>query len=114
MQKEYPNNKLITTDTTGESFQLVNNGTSYFTIATLPVASNIISKYQLDNIQIAGYSNIMYELSIAVRKDNLILRDILDKALAGISKEEHSDILKSWINNENEAFLSTKLLKIFL
>ena len=110
MQKDYPNNKLVVTNTTSEAFQFVNNGTTYFTIATLPVATNIIQKYQLDNLQIAGYSNIVYQLSIAVRDDNLILRDILNKSLNNISVKEHRDILKFWTNNE-ESFFNTKILK---
>ncbi|MDC0933852.1 ABC transporter substrate-binding protein, partial [Arcobacteraceae bacterium] len=115
MEQDYPNNQLIITDTTNEAFQFVNNGTSYFTIATLPVASTIIHKYQLDNLQIAGYSNIIYNLSIAVRKDAIILRNILDKALQEIPKKEHQNILKSWINtDENSIFNSKVILNIFI
>jgi len=115
MQREYPNNKLITTNNVNEAFQFVNNGTTYFTIASLPIATNVISKYQLDNLQIAGYSNIMYKLSIAVRDDNLMLRDILDKALKKISKKEHRNILKSWVNtDENPLFSTTLLRNIFI
>ena len=115
MKQDYPNNKLLITDTTNEAFQFVNNETTYFTIATLPVASSIIHKYQLDNLQIAGYSDIIYKLSIAVRKDNVILRDILDKALKEISKKEHQKIMKSWINNEDKPVFSTKVIRnVFL
>ena len=111
MNKHYPNNKLILTNTTNEAFQFVNNGTSYFTIATLPVASNLIHKYQLDNLQIAGYSNILFKLSIAVQKDKVILRNILDKALKEISQKEHREILKSWVNNENDSYLDSKTIR---
>jgi len=111
MNKNYPDNKLIITNTTNEAFQFVNNGTSYFTIATLPVASNLIHRYQLDNLQIAGYSNILYKLSIAVRKDEIILRNILDKALKEITQKEHRDILKSWISQENDSYLNSKMIR---
>ena len=111
MQKEYPNNKLTTTKNVNEAFQFVNNGTVYFTIASLPIATNVISKYQLDNLQIAGYSSIMYKLSIAVRDDDIMLRDILDKALKTISPKEHRDILKSWVTNDDKSFLDSKILR---
>ena len=111
MNTEFPNNNLVTTNTINEAFQFVNNGTTDFTIATLPVASNIIQKYQLDNLQIAGYSNVMYKLSIAVRDDDPLLRDILNKALKGISKKEHRDILKSWVSTEKDSFFNSKILK---
>ena len=100
INKQYPNNKLIKTKSTIHSLQSVNNGVAYFTIATLPVASNLIIKYQLDNLQIAGYSNILYKISIAVRNDDLLLRDILDNALAHIPELKHNEILKSWIKNK--------------
>ena len=111
MKREYPNNKLVTTKNVNEAFQFVNNGTTYFTIASLPIATNVISKYKLNNLQIAGYSNIMYKLSIAVRDDDVILRDILDKALKNISEKEHRDILKYWVNTNDDSFLSATILR---
>ena len=111
MEIEYPNNKLVVTNTTNEAFQFVNNGTTYFTIATLPVASNLISKYRLDNLQIAGYSNIIYKLSIAVRKDKVVLRNILDKELKSISKSMHRKILKEWISNTEKPYFDTATIR---
>ena len=111
MQSKYPDNKLITTNNVNEAFQFVNKGEAYFTIASLPIATNVISKYKLDNLQIAGYSNIMYKLSIAVRDDKTILRDILDKTLKSISPKEHRDILKTWVNTEDDSMISPAVLK---
>ena len=111
INKKYPNNTLIAANTSNEAFQFVNNGTADFTIATLPVATNIIHKYQLDNLQIAGYSNIMYKLSIAVRDDKVILLDILNKALLNISQIEHRNILQSWANNNEQSLLNSKIFR---
>ncbi|RLA79241.1 MAG: hypothetical protein DRG78_13330 [Epsilonproteobacteria bacterium] len=98
VRNKYPDTKIIETNSADEAFQLVNKGDAYFTIATLPVASNVIQKYNLSDLQIAGYSDMKYNLSIAVRDDNKILLSILDKGLNSISKEESRNIFNKWVN----------------
>jgi len=114
INKKYPNNNLIAANSSNEAFQFVNNGTAYFTIATLPVATNLIHKYQLDNLQIAGYSNIIYKLSVAVRNDKPILLNILNKSLLNISQIEHRNILKAWVNINEQPVLNSKIFRNIL
>jgi len=99
LQEEYPNNKLIETKSIKESLRYVNSGNAYFTIATLPVASHTISKYMLNNLHIAGYTGITYNLSIAVRDDDKLLLDILDKAVSSITKDEANEIMQKWVKS---------------
>ncbi|MCK5293783.1 MAG: transporter substrate-binding domain-containing protein, partial [Arcobacteraceae bacterium] len=99
IQKKYPASHVIETKTVEESFRLVNNGISYFTIATVPVASNAIIKYQLNDLHIAGYTNMSYDISIAVRDDDKMLLTILEQGLADISKDASKQIFKKWVNN---------------
>ncbi len=111
IKKEYPQSTVIETKDNIEALQLVNNGDVYFTIATLPVASNVISKHMLNNIQITGYSNISFNLSMAVRDDNMILLSILDKALNNISQEEYNKIFTKWVSSPvKEAVTDYKLV----
>ncbi|MGB5866771.1 MAG: transporter substrate-binding domain-containing protein [Arcobacteraceae bacterium] len=116
IKKIYPQSKVVETKDAKEALQLVNNEKVYFSIMTLPVATNLIAKYGFNNIQISGYPNITYKLSIAVRKDDMILRNILDKALDSISEKKHREILKSWtIDNLDHPYLNFKfLLNIFI
>jgi signal transduction histidine kinase len=98
LKKEYPNMKIIETKGDKEALQYVNSDKAYFTIATLPVASHVISKFLLNNLHIAGYTNMVYNLSIAVRDDDKILLSILNKSLNEISNKESKNIFKKWVN----------------
>jgi signal transduction histidine kinase/ABC-type nitrate/sulfonate/bicarbonate transport system substrate-binding protein len=116
IKKEYPKMRLVEAKSIKEALALVNQNEVYFTMATLPVASSIIMKYHFDNIQISGYPNITYNLAIAVQKDNMILLNILDKALNQITPKQHSDILKSWSNTSIEYpyINSSLIIKVLL
>jgi len=98
LQQEYPNMTVIETKGDREALMYVNSKKAYFTIATLPVASHVISKYMLNDLHIAGYTNIIYNLSMAVRKDDPILLSIIDKTLQGISKNKEKSIFKKWVS----------------
>ena len=102
IQQLYPDTKVIETNDNDEALQLVNSGDTYFTIATLPVASHAISKYMLEDIQIAGYTDIKFNLSMAVRDDDKQLLSILDKSLDNISDEQSKTIFKKWVNNNTK------------
>ena len=98
LKEEYPNMSIIETKSDKEALQYINSNKAYFTIATLPVASHVISKYMLNDLHIAGYTNMVYNLSIAVRGDDEILLSILNKTLAKISKDESKQIFKKWVS----------------
>ena len=97
IKKEYPDTKVIETKDNTVALQLVNSGEVYFTIATLPVASNVINKYQLNNLHIAGYTNIVFKLSVAVRDDDKVLLGILNKTLDDIPKDKMKQIMRKWV-----------------
>jgi len=98
LKKLYPNVKIIETKDYLDALRAVASSKAYCTIATLPVASYYINKFAMNNLYIAGYTNITYKLSIAVRDDQVILKNILDKALKQISSSEHKNIYTKWTN----------------
>ncbi|WP_292655492.1 transporter substrate-binding domain-containing protein [Nitratifractor sp.] len=98
MRRLYPGIKILETDNYLESFQAVMEGKADYTIATLPVAAYFISRYQLNDLAIAGYTRMRYDLSIAVRKDLPLLASILDKALAAFPPEKGKAIFNKWTN----------------
>ncbi len=98
IEKEYPSIKIVETNDAKESFQALNSKKVDFTIATIPIISSVTSNYMLEDIHIAGYSNMTYNLGIAVRDDDLVLLNILNKSLSNISTQQHKDIYNKWVN----------------
>ena len=113
IRNKYNNTKVVETKDNIEALRLVNNGTVDFTIATLPFASKAITKYQLNNLQISGYTNISFDLSIAIRNDKKTLLRILNKSLKEISQEQKQKIMEKWLyKKEKEPFDYKLLLQI--
>ncbi len=98
MKKRFPGVSILETDTYLDSFRRVVSGRAYYTIATLPVAAYFISRYQMDTLRIAGYTDMRYRLSIAVRDDLPRLVTVLDKALAHLTPGEKKAIFNRWTN----------------
>ena len=96
LKEKYPNITIKETNGYLESLREVEQGNVNFTIATLPVASYYILKYAMFDLHIAGYTNMTYNLSIAVRNDDKLLLSILNKGLDDISKQEFKNIHKKW------------------
>ena len=113
LKTKYPNINIIETSGYKESLQKVSSGEVYFTIATLPVASYFISKFALYDLHIAGYTNMKYNLSIAVRNDDQVLLSILNSALDSISLKTKNEIFNKWASvNLKEEFDYSLLWKI--
>ncbi|HFQ61482.1 MAG TPA: transporter substrate-binding domain-containing protein [Epsilonproteobacteria bacterium] len=100
LEKLYPAVNIVEAKDALESFEMVDDGRAYATIATLPVASHYINKYNLKSIGIAGYTDMRLRLSIAVRKDDPLLLSILNKALATIPLEQHKLIYDRWVGRQ--------------
>jgi len=100
LQKLYPAVDIVEAESTLEAFKMVEEEKAYATIATLPVASHYINKYRLESIGIAGYTDMRFRLSIAVRSDDPLLLSILDKALATIPEEKHKLIYDRWTGKQ--------------
>ncbi len=94
----YPSVKILETKSYKEAFEAVENDDAYFTIATLPVLSYYKNMYNFNSLQIAGYSGMSYDLRIAVRDDNIMLLNILDKTLSKISEESKKIIHEKWLS----------------
>jgi len=105
LKEQYPNINIIETNNYMEAIQKVSSGEVYCTITTLPVASYYVNKFVLNNLHISGYTDMIYNLSIAVRDDKPELLSILDKSLQTISQNEHKSIHNKWTNLKiNEKF----------
>jgi PAS domain S-box-containing protein len=98
LKEKYPGINIKETSGYEESLKMVSNGDVYYTIATLPVASHYISKFGLYNLHIAGYLDLSFDLSVAVRDDKVILRDIFQSALERLPKKSITKVENEWSN----------------
>jgi len=96
LKQKYPNIKILKTETTLDAFKAVAEGKAYYTLAILPVASYINYKYLL-NLQVSGYSDINYNISMAVNKKYPYLYSVLSKALSTIKPNEINSITKKYM-----------------
>jgi signal transduction histidine kinase/ABC-type nitrate/sulfonate/bicarbonate transport system substrate-binding protein len=98
LREKYEDVKIIETKDYLESLQMVSQGKAYCTIATLPIVSYYMKEFALNNLQISGYTDMVYNLRIAVRDDKVELLNILDKALRSITEQEQEQIYDRWTN----------------
>jgi len=96
LQSKYPNIVIEETPSYEDSLQKVISGDVYFTISTVPVFSYFKSKYEVKGLQVAGYSDFKFDLSIAVRNDNKILLSVLNKVLLTIPQSTLQLIQDKW------------------
>jgi polar amino acid transport system substrate-binding protein len=117
LKQNYPDINIVSKYTNEpDMFKALNNGEGYATIATLPVASYMIKKYGLTNLQISGYVKQSYDLSIAINKDDKILLNIMNKTLDNIPKSSLQKIQDDWfgikISRKTDYTLVLQILEI--
>jgi len=100
LEEKYPNINILKTNSYKESFEMVQDGDVYFTMATLPILSYYRKKYNFDNLQIAGYSKLKLDLRIAVNKNDKELLVILDEMLRLLPQDNIDIINKKWTSQE--------------
>ena len=100
LKERYPNIKIKDTNNMLDSFRDIQNEVSYFTITTLPVLAYNTKKYDLKNLQVAGYTKLKYDLSMGVRNDDSMLLSILNKSINSISKDTIKIINDKWTTRE--------------
>lgn len=93
IRRDFPNLKVITTDSEAEAISYVSERKADMTVRSLIVAAYAIKKQGFFNLKISGhipaYSN---QLRIGVVKDEPLLRDILDKGVKTVTAAEREAI----------------------
>ncbi|MBF0182925.1 MAG: CHASE domain-containing protein [Magnetococcales bacterium] len=74
----------------------VSLGEADATLLNRATAGYWTQRLRIANLRSAGETEFTYRLSFAVRKDWPILRDLLDKALAELTPQDHRQIQKQW------------------
>jgi len=93
IRRDYPNLKVILTNSESEAITLVSEKKASMTIRSLIIAAYSIKKEGLFNLKISGqipeYTN---QLRIGIIKDEPILRNILNKGVKTITPQEREAI----------------------
>jgi len=95
---KYPNINFIEVDDITKGLKLVNEGKAFGFIETLASVAYEIQKNFVGQLKIAGKLDESLILSIAVRNDEPILKDIFNKAIDDILEIEKQNILNKWIS----------------
>jgi signal transduction histidine kinase len=115
-RKEFPNLKVIATETEAEAVALVSERKVDMTIRSLIIAAYTIKKEGLFNLKISGqipaFANV---LRIGVLKDELLLRDILDKGVQTLTEQEREAISNRHVSvNIEHAYNYRQLFMVLL
>lgn len=96
---DFPNLTIISTKSEAEVFNLVEKRVADITLRSLIVAAYTIKKEGLFNLKIVGevkgYENL---LKIGVRKDEPLLREILNKGIRTLTKKDIDQIVNTHVN----------------
>ena len=105
----YPNLNIVEVKDTKEGLEKVNNNELYGFIDTLP--SIVYEKERNSNLDIKISGKIPEEISakIAIRKDEPILLDILNKSINSLKEEDKDRITNKWITIIRENQFNTEL-----
>jgi signal transduction histidine kinase len=116
LRKEYPNLRIIMTETEQEAIALVSERKADMTVRSLIVAAYTIKKEGLFNLKISGQlPEFANALRIGVLKDEILLRDILDKGVQTLTEQEREAISNKHVAvNIQQGVDSGLVLKVLL
>ena len=110
LKSRYPDLEIIRTNTDRETLEAVSSGKAYFAVEPLPIASYYMSKYALNNLYISRYTDMSYTINMAVKNENILFLNILDKAMNQIDENEYNNIFNKWTMKSYETTYNYKYL----
>ncbi len=102
LRDEYPDIELLPVDNALQALQAVSLGEADAYVGNQVVASYLIKKNVIPNLKAVGvFGEQPGRLRFGVREDWPILRDILRKALAAMTKHERDGIIAKYVDMES-------------
>jgi len=96
IQSNFPNLNVEIVDSMNAAMVAVAKGYADLTIASMPIALNIISDLGLSNLKIAGNTDLINDFRIGVSKAKPNLVVTLDEAISIIDSAEVAKIKRKW------------------
>ncbi len=116
--KAYPGIDLVEYKSNEEGLKAVNKGQVYGFLGDLFSASYAIQNSYADTMKISGRFGEDMKASMAVRKEDATLAEIIDKVLASVDEDQKRGIQQRWISVQYEEAvdyeLMMKLIAVFV
>ena len=111
LRETCPDIRIERFDTTSDALDAVSKGMIDAYVGNRAVAMYIMERELIPNLKVHGKIRETASINaIGVRKDQPVLRDILQKALDDLRREEISRILRKWVDLDEEAAVKALLL----
>ncbi len=102
LKNNYPKTSLFVTSSTVKALEVVSSGKADAVIGNMPSLNYYIHKNWLSNLKVGKISGLeeieKIELPMGVKKDNLVLKSILEKVNRSIPPYEIDRLRQKWIN----------------
>lgn len=108
LKKHYPELNIIPTENDLEGLEKLAFEEVEVFLGDMAVCSYYVDKLGITNINVSGYSDFVYNLSFAARKDIPELTTILNKLLSAIPADKKEQIRRRWISLEIVPFYKTR------
>ncbi|MDK3159584.1 transporter substrate-binding domain-containing protein [Kamptonema cortianum] len=102
IRRNYPSVTFTELDTTAESIEAVARHRADATVENLAAASYIIRNMRHNNLKVSGLMAYDFAGHFALRKDEPMLRSILQKALNKLDPKEKERIFNKWTTGDVE------------
>ena len=103
IQKDFPNLIIIPVNSEDEAFTFVDQKKADLTIRSIIVSAHTIKEKGFFNLKILSQpKNYENHLKIGVIKDDLILKNILNKAIETLTKDDIQNIINKWVSIKYE------------
>lgn len=116
LKRDFPKINLIIRNNFAECLQDVTSGVSVATVGSLGAISYFINETSSTDLTIADYTHYQdYDVAFAFPKKQIILRNIVQKGLQSISKDERNKIFSKWTEiNVKKEYNYAKLWNFFI
>lgn len=96
LKTKYPYLNLIEVENDKDGLEKVKDNELFAYIGSLATIEYIFQKEYFDELKIAGKLNEIWELGIAVRNDDPILFNILEKTVKSLNNKQSESIVENW------------------
>lgn len=110
LKSRYPNLNLVEMNNTLEGLKKIKSDEIYAFIDSFPSITYNLQNERINDIKISGKIEFSSKSKIAIRKDELILQSILNKAINSVSPNEKEALLNRWLTIIKEEKFNTDLL----